>query len=61
MLTIISAVLFINYNIISSIIRGVYGHVDGQYPWYPIEDFVQEESARIVGKIINIVNYVVKA
>ena len=30
--------------------RGAYGHWDGQYPWLPIEDLVQEESARIVGK-----------
>ena len=55
-MTTISAVLFIDYNILYSIIRGVYGHIDGQYPWYSIEDFVQEESAKIVGKIVNVVD-----
>ena len=29
--------------------RGVEGHLAGKFPWYPIEDFLVEESARIVG------------
>lgn len=29
--------------------HGVEGHFVGKYPWYPIEDFLIEESARIVG------------
>ena len=28
---------------------GVRGHMTGKYPWLPIEDFVVEESAKIVG------------
>ena len=30
--------------------RGIYGHIDGTYDWYSIDDFVKEESARIIGK-----------
>ena len=33
-----------------SINRAIYGHREGTYPWFPIEGFVQEESARIVGE-----------
>ena len=29
--------------------RAIEGHFVGKFPWYPIEDFVIEESARIVG------------
>ena len=29
--------------------RAIEGHFAGKFPWYPIEDFVIEESARIVG------------
>ena len=29
--------------------RAVEGHFTGKFPWYPIEDFMIEESARIVG------------
>ena len=29
--------------------RAVKGHRTGKYPWLPIEDFVVDESARIVG------------
>ena len=30
--------------------RAIYGHIDGTYDWYSIDDFVKEESARIIGK-----------
>ena len=29
--------------------RGIRGHYLGQHPWYPIEDEVTAESAKIVG------------
>ena len=29
--------------------KALHGHFTGKFPWYPIEDFVIEESARIVG------------
>ena len=29
--------------------RALHGHVCGKFPWLPIEDFLVEESARIVG------------
>ena len=29
--------------------RGSEGHFTGKYPWLPVEDFLTEESARIVG------------
>ena len=48
------AVLFIDYNILYSIIRGVYGYIDGQYPW------CSRRECKIVGKITNVVDYVVK-
>lgn len=28
---------------------GVEGHMTGKFPWLPIEDYMIEESARIVG------------
>ena len=31
-------------------LRGLYGHMDGTYDWYSIDDFVKDENARIVGK-----------
>ena len=30
-------------------LRAVRGHNCGKFPWLPIEDFLVEESARIVG------------
>ena len=30
-------------------LRGLYGHMDGEYPWYSIEDYVLEESAKLIG------------
>ena len=30
-------------------LRALYGHFCGKFPWLPIEDFLVEESARIVG------------
>ncbi|XP_019851114.1 PREDICTED: uncharacterized protein LOC100642011 [Amphimedon queenslandica] len=29
--------------------KGLYGHMDGTYDWYSIDDFVKDENARIVG------------
>ncbi len=29
--------------------RGLYGHFKGRTPWYPIEDFLPEQSAKVVG------------
>ena len=35
--------------------RAIEGHFTGKFPWYPTEDFVIEESARIVSeKLIEI-------
>ncbi len=29
--------------------KALYGHMEGEYPWYPIEDFVAQEFSDVVG------------
>ena len=29
--------------------KALYGHMEGKYPWYPIEDFLMEQYSHIVG------------